>query len=150
LAPYALAFFAGSALGPRLAPRLGGRAVTVGVAVQFAGLAALAWTVASAWSSTAALTMAPALVAVGLGQGLHLPALFRVVLAEVPPERAGVGSGVMATCQQIALASGLALLGALFLHLAAEAGVQEAYAWTIAAQAVSALLNLGLSLRVRA
>ncbi len=150
LVPFALAFFAGSALGPRLAPRLGGRAVTIGVAVQFAGLAALAWTVAGAWSSTAAFAMAPALVVVGLGQGLHLPVLFRVVLADVPAERVGVGSGAMATGQQIALASGVAILGAVFLHLVPEVGVQEAYAWTIAVQAVTALVNIGLSLRVRA
>jgi predicted MFS family arabinose efflux permease len=150
LVPYAFAFFAGSMFGPRLAPRLGGRAVTVGVIVQAVGLGVLVWTVTAAWSDTAAFAMAPALIAVGFGQGLQLPLLFRVVLAEVPPERAGVGSGVMATFQQIALASGVALLGALFLHLVPEVGVQEAYAWTIAAQAVSALVNLGLSVRVRA
>jgi MFS family permease len=150
LVPYAFAFFAGSMFGPRLAPRLGGRAVTVGVIVQAVGLGVLVWTVTAAWSDTAAFAMAPALIAVGFGQGLQLPLLFRVVLAEVPPERAGVGSGVMATFQQIALASGVALLGALFLHLVPEVGVQEAYAWTIAAQAISALVNLGLSVRVRA
>ncbi|WP_205326885.1 MFS transporter [Glycomyces sp. YM15] len=150
LVPYALAFFAGSAIGPRLAPRLGGRAVTWGVAVQIAGLVALVWTVASTWSGTAALAMAPALVAVGFGQGLQLPVLFRVVLAEVPPERAGVGSGVMATFQQVSLASGVAVFGAVFLHLAPEVGVQEAYGWTIATQGVTALVNAGLSLRVRA
>lgn len=150
LVPYALAFFAGSAFGPRLAPRLGGRAVTVGIAVQFAGLAALTWTVAAAWSPTVAFAMAPALVVVGLGQGLHLPVLFRVVLADVPPERAGVASGVMGTSQQIALASGLALLGALFLQLVPEAGMGEAFAWTVAVQAATVLVNLGLSLRIRA
>lgn len=150
LVPYALAFFAGSALGPRLAPRLGVRAVPIGIAVQLIGLAALAWTVAAAWSATAAFAMAPALIVVGLGQGLHLPVLFRVVLADVPPERAGVASGVMGTSQQIALASGLALLGALFLQLVPEVGMGEAFAWTVAAQAVTALVNLGLSLRVRA
>jgi MFS family permease len=150
LAPYAIAFFLGSAAGPRLAPRLGGRAVTIGVAVQAVGLAALAWTVAVAWSDAAAFAMAPALIVVGIGQGLHLPVLFRVVLAEVPPERAGVASGAMGTCQQIALVSGIALLGALFLHLVPMVGIHEAFAWTIAAQAVSALVNLGLSLRVRA
>ncbi|MEU5874068.1 MFS transporter [Glycomyces sp. NPDC047369] len=150
LVPYALAFFAGSALGPRLAPRLGGRAVTVGIAVQFVGLVALAWTVAAAWSPTAAFAMVPALVVVGLGQGLHLPVLFRVVLAEVPPERAGVASGVMGTSQQIALASGLALLGALFLQLVPESGMGGAFAWTVAAQAATVLVNLVLSLRIRA
>src|SRR5699024_10867826 len=72
LVPYAMAFFAGSMLGPRLAPRLRGRAVTVGVIVQAVGLIALVWTVAAAWSGTAAIAMAPALVVVGFGQGLQL------------------------------------------------------------------------------
>lgn len=150
LVPYALAFFAGSALGPRLAPRLGGRAVTIGIAVQLLGVAALAATVAATRSQTAAFAMAPPLIVAGIGQGLHLPVLFRVVLAEVPAERAGVGSGVMATSQQVALASGVALLGAVFLQLAPDVGVQEAFAWTIAAQAASTALNVALSLRVRA
>lgn len=150
LVPYALAFFAGSAFGPRLAPRLGVRVVTIGIAVQFAGLAALAGTLAVAWTESAAFAMAPALIVVGIGQGLHLPVLFRVVLSDVPPERAGVASGVMGTSQQIALATGLALLGALFLQLVPEHGVGEAFAWTVAVQAVTVLVNLGLSLRIRA
>jgi len=150
LVPYALAFFAGSILGPRLAPKLGGRAVTIGIAVQLVGVAALALTVAATWTDAAAFAMIPALIVTGLGQGLHLPVLFRVVLADVPPERAGVASGAMATSQQVALATGVALLGAVFLHLEAEVGVQEAFAWTIAAQTASVALNLVLSLRVRA
>lgn len=150
LIPYAVSFFAGSMLGPRLAPKFSGRTVTVGVVVQAVGLAALVWTVTATWSDTAALAMAPALLIGGFGQGLQLPMLFRVVLAEVPLERAGVGSGVMATFQQISIASGVAILGAVFLHLAPEVGVQEAYAWTIAVQGVSAVVNIGLSLRVRA
>ena len=148
--PYALAFFAGSAAGPRLAARLGAKAVPIGIAVQAVGLAVATWAVATAWSDWGALAMAPGLVLTGIGQGLHLPVLFRVILADVPPERAGVASGVMATCQQIALASGVALLGALFLHLAPHAGFQEAFAWTLAAQGLTVLVNLGLSLRLRA
>ncbi|THV41423.1 MFS transporter [Glycomyces buryatensis] len=97
----------------------------------------------------AAFAMAPGLALMGLGQGLHLPVLFRVILAEVPPERAGVASGAMATSQQIALASGFALLGALFLHLVPSVGIQEAFAWALAAQGISVLLNLALSPRVR-
>ena len=57
----------------------------------------------------------------GLGQGLQLPVLFRIVLSDVPAERAGVGGGVMTTTQQAALALGVATLGTLFLALVAAA-----------------------------
>ena len=55
-------------------------------------------------------------------RALQLPVLFRIVLSEVPAERAGVGSGVMVTTQQSALALGVATLGSLFLSLVAVGG----------------------------
>lgn len=48
--------------------------------------------------------------------------LFRVVLAEVPPARAGIGGGVLTTTQQTGLALGVATLGTLYLSLSAEPG----------------------------
>ena len=57
----------------------------------------------------------PGAAIAGAGQALQLPVVFRIVLSEVPPARAGVGSGVMITTQQSALALGVATLGTLFL-----------------------------------
>jgi hypothetical protein len=43
--------------------------------------------------------------------------LFGLVLSQVPVDLAGVGSGVMTTAQQIALATGATAIGTLFLSL---------------------------------
>jgi MFS family permease len=115
LAPMALAFFAASLAGPRLVARWGSRVIPVGALVQAAGLGLLAWTAWRSWPDLSVAALLPGMAVAGFGQGLQLPVLFRVVLAEVPPERAGVGSGVMVTTQQAALALGVATLGTLFL-----------------------------------
>ncbi len=54
-----------------------------------------------------------AAVAGARAEALQLPVLIRIILSEVPSARAGVGSGVMATTQQSALAVGVATLGTL-------------------------------------
>jgi MFS family permease len=148
LVPYAAAFFVASLAGPRLAARFGNRVVTAGGLIQTPGLLLLAATLLHGGPDLGALAMAPGLAVAGLGQGLVLPALFRIVLAEVPPARAGVGGGVMATAQQSSVALGMALLGALFLALAPAQGMREALAVTLAAQAATVVVIAALSLRL--
>ncbi len=148
LVPYAAAFFVASLVGPRLAARYGNRVVTAGGLIQTPGLLLLAATIVHGWPGLGPLTMAPGLAVAGLGQGLILPALFRIVLADVPTARAGVGGGVMATAQQSSIALGMALLGALFLALAPAAGMRDALAATLAAQAASVVVIVVLSLRL--
>ena len=43
--------------------------------------------------------------------------IFGLVLSQVPLDLAGVGSGVMSTAQQVALATGATAVGTLFLTL---------------------------------
>jgi EmrB/QacA subfamily drug resistance transporter len=148
--PYALAFFAGSAIGPRIAARHDARVLRAGLAIQAVGVALAAWAVAVAWNDAGALALAPGIAVAGLGQGLQMPVLMRLILAEAPPERAGVASGAMGTAQQVSGAVGVALLGALFLHLAPHVGIGAAFAWTLAAQGATILVNLALSVRIQA
>jgi MFS family permease len=119
LTPLAVAFLLVSLASPRLAARYGGRLLTVGAAVQALGLAGVALTVWAAWPGVTPLDLTPAFLLVGAGQGAVASPLFRVVLAEVPPTLAGVGSGALITTQQTALALGVATLGTLFLSLSA-------------------------------
>lgn len=82
----------------------------------------------------------------GLGQGLQLPVLFRIVLSDVPPERAGadrggrcrqsgpVGRGGMTTTQQAASALGVATPGSLFLSLVPGSGMRDALIVTLLVQ----------------
>ncbi|MFJ8659032.1 MFS transporter [Streptomyces sp. NPDC093795] len=150
LAPMAVAFFAASLAGPRLVRRWGTRVVAAGGLVQALGIGLLAVTVWRAWPDLSVWLLLPGMAVAGLGQGLQLPVLFRVVLSEVPPERAGVGSGVMVTAQQSALALGVATLGSLFLSLAASApaGSGTALTVTLLVQLALILLTAALSLRL--
>ena len=84
----------------------------------------------------------------GLGQGLQLPVLMRLMLSEVPADRAGVGGGIMITGQQSAMALGVATLGSLFLALAPTAGLRDAVAATLLVQLGLITLTTLLSLRL--
>jgi MFS family permease len=131
LAPFAVTFFIASLAGPRLVTRLGSRILPIGASVQLLGVALLALTFRHWWPSVSVWDLAPALAVTGFGQGLQLPVLFRIVLAEVEPARAGVGGGVMVTTQQSALALGVATLGSLFLSLSTSSGTRDAFLVTL-------------------
>ncbi|WP_443061014.1 MFS transporter [Streptomyces sp. NBC_00464] len=148
MAPMAVAFFAASLAGPRLVRRHGSRVVTAGGLIQAAGVVVLALTVWLGWSGLGLLGLMPGLAIAGFGQGLQLPVLFRIVLSDVPPERAGVGGGVMTTTQQAALALGVATLGSLFLSLAPGAGMRDALIVTLLVQLAAVALTALLSLRL--
>ncbi|MFJ5547675.1 MFS transporter [Streptomyces sp. NPDC093225] len=148
LAPMAVAFFLASLAGPRLVARYGTRVVTVGGLLQGAGLALLVATAWHGWPDLDVLDLAPAVALAGLGQGLQLPVLFRVVLADVPADRAGVGSGVMVTSQQSALALGVATLGSLFLALVPAYGMRTALAAVLVCQLGLVAVTVALSLRL--
>ena len=64
------------------------------------------------------------------------------MLAGVPAHRAGVGSGILVTTQQSALALGVATLGGLFLSLSAphSLGIRDAFVVVLAAQTAIAML----------
>ena len=51
---------------------------------------------------------------IGLGQGIALPLLIGAVLTHVRPERAGAAAGILTTTQQFGVASGIAVIGAIF------------------------------------
>ncbi|KAF4405282.1 MFS transporter [Streptomyces lycii] len=148
LAPAALTFFAASLAGPRLVGRYGSRVVTAGALTQGAGLALLLTTVVRDWPHIGFTALLPGTMVIGFGQGLQLPVLFRIVLGDVPPERAGVGSGVLITTQQAALTLGVATLGSLFLSLAGPLGMRDALAVTLSVQLTLVAGTCLLSLRL--
>jgi MFS family permease len=148
LVPLAVTFFGASLAGPRLIKRFGTPVLTVGAAIQFAGIGLLVWRIWSDWPSVGSLDLLPGMAVAGLGQGLQLPNLFRIVLSDVPPERAGVGSGVMVTAQQASLALGVATLGTLFLSLVGSVGMREALTVTLVVQSGVILLTGLLCMRL--
>jgi EmrB/QacA subfamily drug resistance transporter len=118
LTPMALAFLAASIATTPLVARYGRRVITAGALIQLGGLALLIPSLLVWWPGVSVAELAPSLALMGVGQGLVMSPLIRVVLSEVPPEVAGAGSGVLTTTQQTALALGVAVIGSLFVTLA--------------------------------
>ncbi|MFI6334402.1 MFS transporter [Streptomyces sp. NPDC050535] len=148
LAPMAAVFFVVSLCGPRLIARYGTRIVTAGGLIQGVGVALMALAAWRSWPDLSVWELAPGAAVAGAGQALQLPVLFRIILSEVPASRAGVGSGVMITTQQSALALGVATLGSLFLSLVPGHGMQYALVTTLLAQLAVIVLTTALSLRL--
>ncbi|MET7699774.1 MFS transporter [Streptomyces sp. NPDC005485] len=148
LAPMAVVFFVVSLCGPRLVARYGTRVVTVGGLIQAIGVALLALAAWRSWPDLGVLELLPGAAVAGAGQALQLPVIFRIILSEVPPARAGVGSGVMITTQQSALALGVATLGTLFLGLVPGMGMRDALVTTLLVQLAAVALTTALSLRL--
>ncbi|MEU8841019.1 MFS transporter [Streptomyces roseus] len=153
LVPMAVAFFGASLAGPRLVGRFGSRVVTAGAVLQAVGVTLLVLAVLRGWPDLGLAPLAPGVAVAGLGQGLQLPVLMRLMLSDVPADRAGVGGGVMITTQQSALALGVATLGSLFLATVPSAGMRDALVVTLLVQlgmiALTALLSLRLPRVVR-
>lgn len=148
LAPMAVVFFFVSLAGPRLVARYGTRVVTAGALIQGLGVGLMALAAWRSWPDLGLLELLPGAALAGAGQALQLPIVFRVVLSEVPPARAGVGSGVMMTTQQSALALGVAALGTLFLSLVPSTGMRDALITTLLVQLACVALTGLLSLRL--
>ncbi|MGW0417596.1 MFS transporter [Streptomyces sp. NPDC003015] len=148
LVPLAVTFLCTSIAGPRLISRYGTRVVTAGALIQAVSLGLMILAARSSWPDLGLLPLLPGGAIAGVGQALQLPVIFRIVLSEVPPARAGVGSGVMVTTQQSALALGVATLGSLFLALVPGMGMRDALVTTLLVQLAGVALTGVLSLRL--
>ena len=111
--PLALTFVIASRHSGIRARHRGTLVLIEGCALQIASLAVLALTIALVPSpGLAVLTLILALF--GYGQGLVMAPLSGVVLATVKLTSAGAGSGMYGTTTQVANASGVAAIGAVF------------------------------------
>ena len=62
----------------------------------------------------------PGMIVGGLGIGLVNPPLASTAVGVVPPQRAGMASGINSTFRQVGIATGIALLGTLFSNEVAD------------------------------
>ena len=60
------------------------------------------------------------MIVCGVGIGATNPALATAAIGVVPPQRAGMASGINSTFRQVGIATGIAAYGALFTHLVAS------------------------------
>src|ERR1035438_696959 len=62
----------------------------------------------------------PGMIVGGLGVGLVNPPLASTAVGVVPPQQAGMASGINSTFRQVGIATGIALLGTLFSNKVAD------------------------------
>ncbi|WP_431893100.1 MFS transporter [Nonomuraea sp. bgisy101] len=94
------------------------RAVLAGLALVLAGLVALSF--ASAGTPYVLYAVGPTLM--GAGMGLSLPHLSHTAVAALPPERAGLGSGLTSAARELGSAVGVAVMGTALATRGMSAG----------------------------
>ena len=107
-------FFA-SGLVPMVSHRFGAiNAVRVGLLLELLGLAGLGifLRTTSTWA-----VVVPLLAVYGIGVGFATSQLTGVVLADVPVEKSGQGSGTQSTSRQVGSAFGIAILGTILFSV---------------------------------
>jgi EmrB/QacA subfamily drug resistance transporter len=142
-------FFAASLAAPRLATRFGGPPIARGALLLAAGHAMQLLNVLLGGAWTLAF-MLPLLVLQGVALGIVMAPLVSTLLAGLPPQEAGVASGVLATVQQVGNAVGVALVGLVFYGMLGAGSYGQAFAASLAYLALSALLVAGLYRRAAA
>ena len=148
MVPLALTFLAASLATTRLVARYGRTVIGAGATIQLVGLliviaALLAW-----WPQISVLDLAPGFAVMGVGQGLVMSPLIRVVLSDVPVESAGAGSGVLTTTQQTSLALGVAVLGTVFVTLASPSHLGPLHA-AVVVLGIQAAVAAGIAIASR-
>ncbi|MEV4477392.1 MFS transporter [Nonomuraea sp. NPDC049504] len=134
-----------SGLAVRLAATAGRRLVACGAAALAAAMVALIAGIAVAGDALTGWHLVPGLLAGGAGFGLVAPILVDIVLSAVPHQDAGAASGVVNTVIQVAGATGIAAVGALYTTaLAAGWDIDTAAQWSLGYAVVA--FGLGLSL----
>ncbi|MFP3497434.1 MFS transporter [Pseudomonas sp. SIMBA_059] len=146
-----LPFGAGFLLGPLSVPLLrrllGDYVNPVGMCLEVFGLLWLGWlmsvtptTVAPPFTSLAAI-----LLLIGLGQGLALPTLMRMVTGRVAPAYAGMIAGITSATLQISTSLSVALIGGIFYTLLGEptTAASITHAFTVSVLCIAACLAVG-------
>lgn len=145
--PFALGFVAGPLTSPMVVKRIGSHVLTLGFAMMTVGFTITGW--ASAHSVTPDLLFYLGLVCAGIGHGLLLPSIVRIVLLEVTPEKAGLASGVVSSTLQIGSAFGTAAISGAFFGVIGGHSTPHAYAhgfqFSLAINALLMFVCIGLS-----
>jgi EmrB/QacA subfamily drug resistance transporter len=109
--PVTVVSFVISALSGKLSAHIPVR-LLLGAGLALVGIGLLLMRGLSASSDWTALL--PGFIVAGAGLGLVNPPLASTAIGVVPPERSGMASGINATFRQVGVATGIAVLGAVF------------------------------------
>jgi len=138
--PFALAFFGVSFFVGRLSGWLGNRILVAGFGLLAFGWSGILVSVVIGGGGVDGLGTLGMVVA-GLGNGLVLPSLIRVVTGAMAPRHAGLASGVLLSVQQMGASLGVVILGGIYFG--ALAGGADPGAALAGALGTSVALGLG-------
>lgn len=146
-----LPFGAGYLLGPLMTPYLrrflGNYITPVGMGLETAGLTGLAWLITATASGELppALPLAMLLFIIGIGQGLALPTLMRMVTGCVTPAYSGMIAGVASSTLQISTALSVAVIGGIFYTVLGGSNTAEdvTHAFIVAILCIAFCLAIG-------
>lgn len=124
LSPLMVGIMASAFIARPLIPKLGRRLVTAGLLVTLLGIAALVVTASAAPDHVNAWTMAPSILVLGLGMGACFSSIYDVAVGDVAEDEAGSASGSLSAVQQLASASGSAVVTSVFLAGLHHSGVE--------------------------
>ncbi|MFJ8629877.1 MFS transporter [Streptomyces sp. NPDC093568] len=142
-APLGIAFTAVSLVVPKIMNKLGLHILTAGYALNALGYLLLLLIALAAGDNLSGPMLIPALVVVGVGQGLGVSPLLGTALAEVPPQEAGSAAGVLETVGQLGMSVGIALVGLLYFSTLGDSVSRHGYTHAFT---VTLVLNLVLAL----
>jgi EmrB/QacA subfamily drug resistance transporter len=118
--PLALGLVFGSGLSINLSKKLGRTVLQIGSMVALGAALWTGWTIGDKGESLGAWNIVWPLAVLGIGLGIVIAPLSDFILAKVPPENTGSGSGLQATTVQMGSAVGVAALGAALVQFLAE------------------------------
>ncbi len=159
-----LPFGAGFLLGPLMTPVcrriLGDWVNPLGMALEVIGILGLARLIAGTPNGVmpAAMPLAVLLFAIGLGQGLGLPTLMRLITGRVAPAYSGMIAGLASSTLQVSTSLSVAVIGGIFYTVlgGSDEPAAIAHAFIVAALcmacclAVGAVLSMTLARRTEA
>ncbi|WP_313432303.1 MFS transporter [Pseudomonas sp.] len=148
--PFGAGFLIGPLSVPLLRRVLGGYVNPSGMALEVIGLLWLGWLVSVTPPGLAPpfTFLAVSLLLIGLGQGLALPTLMRLVTGRVAPAYAGMIAGITSATLQISTSLSVAVIGGVFYTVLGEP-VTEArisHAFVVAVLYMAACLAVGVAL----
>jgi hypothetical protein len=149
--PLSAGLMTASLSSPAIARRIGSATPSLGFLLSASGLFLAAQIIRASPVGVAPsfLLLGPALIVIGVGMGLTIPTMIRVVIDRVSPDRAGLMGGLVNTVLQISAALGVAVLGGLFFMVrgpvAEPAAISHAFTTTIMGIACVHLLGAMLA-----
>jgi MFS family permease len=116
--------------------------VTLGMCLEAVGLYSLSQVITI---SNPIWYLYPVLAVYGAGVGLAIGQLTNTVLATVPWQKAGIGSGINNTLRQVGSAFGIAVMGAVLVSVLVSVGKADLAASTVIPDSVKVALQNALS-----